>query len=239
MPLVYLRRLTGKDRTNAANRELGFFLAFVAGATNAGGYLAIRQYTSHMTGVVSAMADKLAVGNFAVLRVGVEALASFVAGAALSALLVNWSQRRDRHGAYALPLVVEAGLLLVFGMTGHRWEEGAVGGLPATGILLCFTMGLQNAIITKISDAVIRTTHVTGMVTDLGIELGKALYFNRNKTAGACHSGLGEGAAFGFAGGSILLWWSDWGFRLQVRRLRVYGTAGYCVAGTGGCSGNR
>jgi uncharacterized membrane protein YoaK (UPF0700 family) len=38
---------------------------------------------------------------------------------------------------------------------------------------LCFTMGLQNAIITKISNAVIRTTHVTGMVTDIGIALGR------------------------------------------------------------------
>lgn len=183
MPLRYLRRLTGKERTKGANRELGFFLAFVAGATNAGGYLALRLYTSHMTGALSAMADKLAVGNFILFFAGSEALASFVAGATLTSLLVNWGRRRNRHGAYALPLIVEAGLLLVFGMTGHRWEEGAVGGLPATGILLCFTMGLQNAIITKISDAVIRTTHVTGMVTDLGIELGKALYFNRNKTA--------------------------------------------------------
>lgn len=42
--------------------------------------------------------------------------------------------------------------------------------------VLCFTMGLQNAIVTKASDSQIRTTHVTGMVTDIGIELGKLLY---------------------------------------------------------------
>ena len=40
-------------------------------------------------------------------------------------------------------------------------------------------MGLQNAIITKISRAEIRTTHVTGLVTDIGIELGKLGYWNR------------------------------------------------------------
>lgn len=40
-------------------------------------------------------------------------------------------------------------------------------------------MGLQNALITKVTDAQIRTTHVTGMVTDIGIELGKMLYRNR------------------------------------------------------------
>ncbi|WP_269431141.1 YoaK family protein [Luteipulveratus halotolerans] len=45
--------------------------------------------------------------------------------------------------------------------------------------VLCFTMGLQNAIITKLSGAQIRTTHVTGMVTDIGIELGKLAYPRR------------------------------------------------------------
>src|SRR5665213_3148237 len=179
MPLHYLRRLTGKERTQAANRDLAFFLAFVAGAADAGGYLAFRRYTSHMSGVVSGMSDNLALGNGALLLAGAGALVSFVAGAALTAMLVNWGRRRNRHGAYAVPLVVEAGLLLVFGAIGHRWEEGSALVAPATVMLLCFTMGLQNAIITKLSNAEIRTTHVTGMVTDLGIELGKALYFNR------------------------------------------------------------
>jgi len=45
--------------------------------------------------------------------------------------------------------------------------------------VLCFIMGLQNAVITKISNAEIRTTHVTGLVTDIGIEMGKLFYFNR------------------------------------------------------------
>jgi uncharacterized membrane protein YoaK (UPF0700 family) len=51
--------------------------------------------------------------------------------------------------------------------------------VSATVVLLCFIMGLQNAVITKISHAEIRTTHVTGLVTDVGIELGKLLYVNR------------------------------------------------------------
>jgi uncharacterized membrane protein YoaK (UPF0700 family) len=50
-----------------------------------------------------------------------------------------------------------------------------------TVMLLCFIMGLQNAIITKISNSRIRTTHVTGLVTDLGIELGKLFYWNIEK----------------------------------------------------------
>lgn len=45
-------------------------------------------------------------------------------------------------------------------------------------------MGLQNAVITKISKSQIRTTHVTGIVTDIGIELGTYVYVNRHETAG-------------------------------------------------------
>jgi len=79
-----------------------------------------------------------------------------------------------------LSLLAEAMLLLVFGVAGaylnklHEFLD------PVTVLLLCFIMGLQNAIITKVSSAVIRTTHVTGLSTDLGIELGKLIYINPN-----------------------------------------------------------
>jgi uncharacterized membrane protein YoaK (UPF0700 family) len=52
--------------------------------------------------------------------------------------------------------------------------------VPGTVMLLCFMMGLQNALVTKISQAEIRTTHMTGIVTDIGIEVGRMLYWNRD-----------------------------------------------------------
>ena len=64
MPIHYARSLAGRERTAAANRHLGFTLAFVAGAINAGGFLAVQQYTSHMTGIVSAMADNIVLGTY-------------------------------------------------------------------------------------------------------------------------------------------------------------------------------
>jgi len=182
MPVPYLRRLTGSNRSQTANRQLAHFLAFIAGAANAGGYVAVKQYTSHMSGIVSAMADATAVRDLGWLAAGTSALLAFLAGAACTAILVNWGRRRDLNSEYALPLMVEAGLLLCFGLTGARLERHEWFVLPATVALLCFTMGLQNAIITKISQAEIRTTHLTGMVTDIGIELGKAMYWNRRAT---------------------------------------------------------
>ncbi len=178
MPLAYARALTGRARTPRANRQLGFALAFIAGATNAGGFLAVRQYTSHMTGIVSSMADNIALGEPGLVLTGLGAVLSFLFGAATCAVLVNHARRRQMHSEYALPLLFEAFLLLCFGLLGARLSQ--IDGLfvPATVMLLCFIMGLQNAVITKISKAEIRTTHVTGLVTDLGIELGKLVYWN-------------------------------------------------------------
>lgn len=176
MPMHYLRALTSPHRTDISNRRLGRALAFVAGAVNAGGFFAVGQYTSHMSGIVSALADNAALGDMGLLLAGAASLFAFFLGAAASAILINWGRRRGAHSRYALPLTLESALLLVFGLMGSRLAEH--GHLPATVALLCFVMGLQNAIVTKVSRAEIRTTHVTGLVTDIGIELGKLLYWN-------------------------------------------------------------
>jgi uncharacterized membrane protein YoaK (UPF0700 family) len=170
MPLFYLRRLTGSRRTETSNRHLARYLAFVAGAANAGGFLAVRQYTSHMSGVVSAMADNFALGSLSLVLRGVAAILAFLLGAFFTTLGIRWARARALESEYALPLLGEAGLLVAFGCTGHIFTGGHVLG---TVMLLCFTMGLQNAIVTKLSNAVIRTTHLTGMVTDIGIAMGR------------------------------------------------------------------
>ncbi len=179
MPISYVRGLTSRDRTQRANHHLGLALAFVAGATNAGGYLAVQQYTSHMTGIVSAMADNIVLGQRDLVLAGAGGVATFVLGAACSAVMINFGRRNDLQSEYAAPLLLEAGLLLGFGLLGSRLADVQGLFVPATVMLLCFIMGLQNAMISKLSNAEIRTTHVTGMITDIGIELGKSVYWNR------------------------------------------------------------
>lgn len=182
MPVHFLRRLTGDRRNAEANRHLGLSLAFVAGATNAGGFLAVEQYTSHMTGIVSSIADNMAIHEFPLVIVGMGSVACFMAGAAYSSILINWGRHHRTHSRYAYPLLWEAALLLVFGLMGGTLELKS-GFIPMTVMLLCFIMGLQNAIITKISNAEIRTTHMTGIITDIGIELGKLVYMNSQEAS--------------------------------------------------------
>jgi len=160
--------------------ELGAVLCFVAGAINAGGFLAVGMYTSHMSGVVSSMADNAVLGQWLAVWIGLWSVLAFVGGAMTTALMVRWALRRNLRSAYSRPLLVEALLLLVFGLFGAAIDARSVALVPYAVVLLCFIMGLQNALITKRSNAEIRTTHITGLVTDLGIELGNLFYVNRS-----------------------------------------------------------
>jgi uncharacterized membrane protein YoaK (UPF0700 family) len=174
-----MKTIAATERTGGADTLLGIALTFVAGAINAGGFLAVGQYTSHVSGIFSSMADNLALGSLALVGLGLAAFLPFVMGAACSAMLINWGRRHHLGSRYAMPLMLEAFLLLGFGILGwlaHPSPAFATLAVP----LLCFIMGLQNATVTKISGARMRTTHVTGIVTDIGIELGKLAYWNRN-----------------------------------------------------------
>ena len=187
MPINTLQLLTSVHRTSLTNYQLGSYLAFIAGAINAAGFLAIGRYTSHMSGIVSALGDDLVLGNLIAVLAGLILLASFIVGAATTAILVNWGHRRNFHSRYALPLLLEAFVLLLFGIVGANLSLYTKLTVPVIVFLLCYVMGLQNAIITKITKAEIRTTHMTGISTDIGIELGKLLYWNKSHTANEKH----------------------------------------------------
>jgi uncharacterized membrane protein YoaK (UPF0700 family) len=170
---------TDVQRSPGANLRLGLVLSFVAGATNAGGFLAVGRYTSHMTGIVSSVADDVVLGHLDLALAGLACLMAFLLGAMCTAIMVNWGLRQHLRSSYSLPLMLESFALLVFGLFGAAIAAWSQVFLPVTVVLLCFIMGLQNAVITKISKAEIRTTHITGLVTDIGIELGKWVYLNR------------------------------------------------------------
>jgi uncharacterized membrane protein YoaK (UPF0700 family) len=125
----------------------------------------------------------LALSNFSAVFIGIALLLAFTWGAATTALIVNWGHRKKIHSEFALPLLLESLFLLIFGVVGARSDLHASDTVPVIALLLCFVMGLQNAIITKVSKAEIRTTHMTGIVTDIGIEIGKLIYWNKSKTA--------------------------------------------------------
>lgn len=181
MPLDAALLTNHKARNKHLNRQLAWSLAFVAGAVNAGGFLAVKLYTSHVTGAVAKISDELVVGDIAVALEGVGIVCSFALGAFFSTLLVSYGRRHRFKSHYALSLMIEAGLMVVFGLIGSSLN--AIHGLfvPFTVMLLSFMMGMHNSMVTTISNAEVRTSHMTGIVTDLGIELSRLFYVNRSR----------------------------------------------------------
>ncbi len=174
---IYQNILAGKRRKIADNRILGRSLAVIAGAINAGGFMVVGQYTSHMTGIISLAADNIALSHWVVVLSMFFYIFCFIFGATITTILVIWGRDNNLHSSYALPIAIEALLLICFGVVNGFYLPDESSNWFFVIALLCFLMGLQNALITKITDTTIRTTHITGMATDIGIEIGRVVYF--------------------------------------------------------------
>lgn len=161
-------------------RALGYMMAALAGAINAGGFFAVQQYTSHVSGAMSKAADQMFLGDFRGALVALLGVVAFILGAAHSHWTIIWAKRQRFRSAYGLSLWLEAVYLLAFGLLGVALSRYGSVLAPPTVLLLCFIMGMHNTVLTVLSGAAIRSTHMTGTATDLGIELSKVLYYRRN-----------------------------------------------------------
>ncbi|WP_371811964.1 YoaK family protein [Kocuria sp. TGY1127_2] len=170
----YPHLISGPRRRPKFDRHLAYLLVLQAGALNAIGFMALGLYTSHMSGMVADIAHHVMRAEIGLLLTGLLAVGSFTAGTMACTIIFTWAKRRRLASRYANVLVFEAVLILIVGILAsdleHFNQELII--VPP----LCFAMGLQNALITKIRDFPVRTTHVTGMITDLGVEVGTWVY---------------------------------------------------------------
>lgn len=169
------------DQVDAKTYFDWFVLSFLAGSVNAGGYLACHRFVSHVTGFATVAGVSLEAKNW------VEALGTlaiplyFLLGAMLSAYLTEKKYAEKVHGERYAPVMWLVALLLgLVAVGGDKGFFGAFGGVPNIKhnfillACLCGASGLQNAAITSASGATIRTTHMTGLTTDLGLGLIRA-----------------------------------------------------------------
>ncbi|MDO6426980.1 YoaK family protein [Thalassotalea sp. 1_MG-2023] len=146
--------------------ELGaFFLAVIAGCINAIGLLGFEhQSVSHLSGTATLLGTEVPNLSFQKVFHLVGILFSFLAGACIAGFLLHGSTLKlGKH--YDTALLIEAILLCV-----STWF--LISGSFYGHFLASAACGLQNALATTYSGAIIRTTHVTGIFTDLGIMLG-------------------------------------------------------------------
>ena len=139
---------------------LAGYLAFVAGFANASGLVLFGAFTSHVTGNVARVSASVARADLKGAAQAGVLVAVFLLGAVTASLLVETSFFRRTSSAYGAALLVEGSLLSAFVVTD-------------AGSFLSFAMGMQNSLVTRLSGSVVRTTHLTGVITDLGIEIAR------------------------------------------------------------------
>ena len=143
----------------------GSVLAFIAGMINAVGFLGLyHQGITHLTGTTSLLGIAVAQGDGAGTLHLVAFIASFVAGAVLSGIIIQDSTLKLGR-RYGVALVVESLLLFAAIPLLSR-------GLFAGDCLASSACGLQNAMVSTFSGASLRTTHMSGVFTDLGVFIG-------------------------------------------------------------------
>src|SRR3954467_941639 len=166
--------------------RLAATLAIVGGFVDAVGFITLAGiFTSNMTGNTAALAARFAEFNWSAVFHFLFVIGAFFGGTVISSSIAAGGQRFGIRSVYALALSLELVLLSAFLLSGqwalsHGIQPGyAIIWLPA------MAMGLQNATITQIAGAVVRTTHVTGVLTDLGIESVQLLFWLRDRTSGS------------------------------------------------------
>ncbi|PIQ22332.1 MAG: hypothetical protein COW65_03840 [Cytophagales bacterium CG18_big_fil_WC_8_21_14_2_50_42_9] len=167
-------RHRGKSRTLIHNLKLASLLSFVAGIVNVNGLFAVQRLTTNVTGHFAFFADEMVQKNFAQAIVYLAFIVSFLVGAFCSNLLIELVSKVNERFINAIPVSIE-----IFILTFVAFLHPATINEKANSIacLLLFAMGLQNALVTSLSNAVVRTTHLTGLFTDLGIELSQLIFY--------------------------------------------------------------
>lgn len=165
--------------------RLAITLAWIAGYTNIITILTCGTVTSHVSGTTSNLGREVAERSWSLAGFSLFLLTTFLVGAMISGLSTEFGRRRLWESIYVLPMAIEALFLAAFAfgleVHAHRVIENGSGLYLMTG-LACMAMGLQNATITRISSGVVRTTHVTGVLTDLGLELVQFFYWLRDRS---------------------------------------------------------
>lgn len=192
----------GDERTNELDIRLAALLAGIAGSLNAAGFQATGFFSANMTGNVSALSDHLGLAQFGLAGLFFSLLITFIAGSFVSGLLIEAGRRNGIRAIYAYSITFEAALLGLLGCADISLPNAESGMVLVLG--LSFVMGLQNAATTRISNARIRSTHVSGMATDIGLALAVLFSQAPHRAEAAARLRLFLGTMLSFLIGGVI-----------------------------------
>ncbi|WP_295337663.1 YoaK family protein [Flavobacterium sp.] len=171
-------RHQGKSRTFLHNLRLAALLSLVAGIVNITGVLSLKTLTTNVTGHFAYFAEEIMRKDYAIAVTFLVFTLCFLLGSFIANTVVEIVLQKQPRLAHVVPIALEILILvsvaLFFGNSDiYTWHG------KAEAFLLLFAMGMQNSLVTKVSQSTVRTTHLTGLFTDLGIELSQLFFYKK------------------------------------------------------------
>jgi len=170
-------RHRGKGRTYLHNLKLASLLSCVAGIVNITGVLSLGTLTTNVTGHFAFFSEAFFLKDYSMAFTFLVYILFFLFGAFVSNTLMELAPKHKPHTAYMFPIAVEIGVLLFVASSATLEIDHRAMSPIVLSCALLSAMGLQNALVTTVSKSVVRTTHLTGLFTDLGIELSQLLFY--------------------------------------------------------------
>lgn len=177
----------GNARTLKHNLRIASLLSFVAGIVNVAGFLAVQRLTTNVTGHFAFFVDEIFKLNFWNGFIYFLYLFFFLAGSFISNFIVEIVSKRSERFIYIIPIIIESLILFLVALFGQALISKNPNLLAFS---LLFAMGMQNSLVTTISNATVRTTHLTGLFTDLGIELSQLFFYKQKDQIEKLHSSI-------------------------------------------------
>lgn len=171
-------RHKGKNRTFAHDLRLATLLSFVAGLVNITGVLALKTLTTNVTGHFAFFAEEIMRNDYATAFTFFIFTLFFLFGSFLSSFLEELISIKNPDLSHIFPITLEMVILIGVGIFGSSSGLLTLEG-KLTAFFMLFAMGIQNSLVTNISKSTVRTTHLTGLFTDLGIELSQLFFYKK------------------------------------------------------------
>lgn len=162
-------RKHNKYRSVRDNIQLGGLTAFSAGMVNVTSVIIFFAFTSNVTGHYAILAEEIAKGNWHEALIVFGWIFMFFFGNFTSNYIVINFDRKNRYLAHSLPLFIEILCLFAVGTYGYLFYAETLAETELMVAIMLFAMGIQNGLTASISNFAVKTTHLTGLTTDIGL----------------------------------------------------------------------
>lgn len=169
-------RHKGKNRTYKHNLLLAALLSSNAGLVNITGVLSLSVLTTNVTGHFAFFSEQLSLHQYDLAINFLIYIFSFLFGSFFSSILTEYFEAKEKKTSHGLSMSIE--IILLFSVGYYLKYYNNILSNEFISSALLFAMGMQNSLVTQISSSTVRTTHLTGLFTDLGIELSQ-LFFHK------------------------------------------------------------